>query len=91
VVRSREGVVASFEDDVLAEFAALNAVALTALKAVAHLQSDPEKYLGKVLEDGLRNVEKTDYWSVPPDRRDAFLENVKARYTDAILSIRIRS
>lgn len=81
---------ASFEDDVLAEFAALNVVALTALEVIAHLHPDPENYLRKALEDGLAKVEKTDYWSVPPDRRDAFLENVKARYTDAILSIRVR-
>lgn len=80
---------ASFQEDVLAEFAALNAVALAALKGVARLQPDPSRYLRGVLEVGLIGVERTNYWSVPDDRKEAFLENVKARYTDAVMSIRV--
>ncbi|SER58849.1 hypothetical protein SAMN05216548_12727 [Faunimonas pinastri] len=81
---------ASFEEDTLAEFAAVNTVALTALKAIALLQPDSSAFLAQILEGGLKAMEQTNYWSIPADRREAFLENAKARYSDAIASIRVR-
>lgn len=78
----------TFEEDTLAELAALNAVAITVLMAIAAGKPDPDAYLGRVLEDGYAALEKTRYWSIPPERLPAFLENVKARYTDAIMSAR---
>jgi hypothetical protein len=78
-----------FQEDVLAEIAVLNALALSALKKIALAEPNPKAYLAKLLEDGLANLAATNYWSVPDDRKEAFLENVQARYTDAVTSIRV--
>lgn len=76
-------------DDIVAEFAALNVLAMSTLKAVAKQQPDPTGYLKKLLEDGLVAIETTNYWSVPQERKAAFLENAKARFTDMIVGIRL--
>ena len=68
-----------FAEDVLAEFACVNTIALTALKAVAVLQPDAKAYLQTILEGGLRAMDTTNYWSVAPERKAAFLEKAKAR------------
>jgi len=63
--------------------------ALSALAAIAATQSGSKReYLSKILEAGLRDLEETNYWSVPADQKEAFLENARARYTDLIMGIR---
>lgn len=44
--------------------------------------------LKNLLESGLHALSQTNYWSVPAERKAAFLEGVQARWTDAVMSIR---
>lgn len=76
-----------FETDVLAEFAALNTAVITLLKrhALAH-PNGRDKALSDLLDSGIQALETTNYWSIAPEQRDAFLENAKARYTDIVSS-----
>lgn len=81
-----------FELDVLAEIASLNMATMKALSGLAAIAAmtagNKREYLSKILEAGLRDLEKTNYWSVPADQKAAFLENAKARYTDLVTGIR---
>ena len=77
------------EQDVLAEFAALNTAIITCLKQIAMTKPDPKAFLSNVLDSGLLALETTNYWSVPADQKETFLENAKARYTDLVSSVRV--
>lgn len=78
----------AFHDGVLAEFAVLNMAVSKALAIAAAQFDDPEAFKKQLLELGLIGLTKTNYWSVPPERLPAFLEQVEARYTDLVLAIR---
>lgn len=77
-------------DDLMAELAALNMAVLKALQGMASVagrEGVREQYLKTVLEAGLRDLENTNYWSVPAERRAAFIEKARARYTDIIMGV----
>ncbi|TCV66295.1 hypothetical protein [Neorhizobium sp. S3-V5DH] len=76
-------------EDLIAELASLNTLAMTALQAIAKTQTDPKAFLAKVLEDGSAAMEKTNYYSLPKERRAIVAEKAKARFADAITSIRL--
>lgn len=78
----------AFVEDLIAELAALNMAVMRALSAVAFLSGDKRGYLSHVLDAGLRDLEKTHYPNVPPERLEAFVEKARARYTDLIVGIR---
>lgn len=77
-----------FELDVLAEMAAQGQAVIKVLSGFAALTAletgSKSVYLSKILEAGLRDLEKTNYWSVPPDQLSDFLETVKARYSEIV-------
>jgi hypothetical protein len=76
-------------EDLIAELAALNALALTALKEVAMSKINPAAYLSRVLDSGIEEMGKTEFWSVPKERRAAVVENARGRFTDMISSIKL--
>jgi hypothetical protein len=78
-----------FNEDLIAELASLNTLAMAALKAIAASQVDPEGYLARILESGLSAMEKTVYYSIPAERQRAVIEKAQARFTDAVTSIKI--
>lgn len=59
-----------------------------AMDCLGSLSSDQGPYLSRVLEGGLNDLEKIDYQDIPDERRAAFRNKVKARYTDLITTIR---
>ena len=80
-----------FEMDMLAEMAALSMASMKALSGLAAITAketgSKREYLSRILEAGLRDLEKTEYFSIPPGQREAFLENARARYSDLISGI----
>ncbi|MCD2183324.1 hypothetical protein [Rhizobium sp. GN54] len=78
-----------YAEDLIAELASLNTLALTALAAIAKVKADPSGYLQAVLEDGCAAMERTNYYSIPKDRQAVVIEKAKARFTDAITSIKL--
>ena len=76
-----------FEEDVFAEVAAVTMAITKAIGGLAPLSSDQRPYLSRILEAGLRDLEKIDYQNIPDERRTAFREKVKARYTEFITTI----
>lgn len=76
-----------FHDAVLAELAAQNMAIMKALSGLAAIVGDREEYKRTLLEAGLRDLPTTDYWSVPAERKEAFLAQVEARYTALIAGI----
>lgn len=80
-----------FQEDLIAELAALNTAVMRALSALAALAEDggvPRKlYLERILESGIRDIAKTHFWSIPEDRREAVVEKARARFTDIISGI----
>jgi hypothetical protein len=63
------------------------AVTMAIVKAIAELgslSSDNRPYLSRILETGLCNLEKMDHRDILNEHGAAFLEKVKARYTDLI-------
>lgn len=76
-----------YNEDLLAELASLNALALTALKGIAMAQADPQTYLANILDGGIAKLEETNFYSIPENRRDVIKEKAKARFTDSISSI----
>ncbi|SFH29251.1 hypothetical protein [Ensifer sp. OV372] len=78
-----------YAEDLIAELASLNTLAMTALKAIARTQENPAGYLAKVLEDGCRAMEKTNYYSIPEERQGVVVEKAKARFTEAVTSIKL--
>lgn len=77
-----------FADDVLAEFAVLNAAIIAALKHLAETQQDPASFLQQIHDRALRGFNATNYWSVPAERREALLANIEARWDDLIASVK---
>ena len=77
---------AQLEEDALAEVAAFS---MAVTKAIAGLLSltDARGYLVRILEDGLRDLEQTNYRTVADERRAAFLDKVKAHYIDFIATV----
>ena len=58
------------------------------LSSLAVLSGNPDAYLNHLLANGLLGLDRTNYWSIPAERRDVFVENARARYTDIIASAR---
>lgn len=79
----------AFVEDLIAELAALNMAAMRALSAIALLSGDKRGYLSHILDVGLRDLEKTRYPNVRPERMEDFIEKARARYTDLIVGIRV--
>lgn len=78
---------ASFKEDHLAEVVILNTAVMTALKGVADREPDPRAYMAKVLEDGMAEMRKTNYPTVSPEGREAFLSNVEARWGELVTGV----
>jgi hypothetical protein len=75
------------EEDDLAEVAAVSMAVVKAIGALASPPADKGRYLARILERGLRDLETVDCRHIPSGRRAAFREKVKARYTDLITAI----
>jgi hypothetical protein len=72
-------------------FAATAAFSMAVTKAIGGLSSfaiDKGSYLSRVLEEGLHDLDETDYQNIAAERRDAFRDNVKAHYIDLITRIK---
>ena len=78
-----------FEDDVFAEVAAISMAVTKTIAGLASPSSDKGPYLSRILEAGLRDLEKIDYQNIPDERRVTFRKKVTARYTDLITTILI--
>lgn len=75
-------------DQIVAELTALNEVVKRLLIETANNATGGDKaaYLQPFLENGLKSLEGADWQHVPQDRRDAFAESVKSRYTSIVMA-----
>ena len=76
------------EEDVFAEIAAVSMAIVKAMDCLGSPASEKAPYLSRILEEGLNDLDKSDYHDIPDERRAAFRNNVKARYADLITAIR---
>jgi hypothetical protein len=76
------------EEDAFAEAAAFSMAVTKSIGALSSLAGYKGPYLARVLEDGLRDLEQTDYRTIVDERRTAFRDKVKARYIDLIAALR---
>jgi hypothetical protein len=76
------------EEDDRADAAAFSMAVTKAIGGMSSLAGEQGHYLSRVLEDGLHDLEETDYQNIAADRRDAFRDNVKARYIELIMEIK---
>ena len=75
------------EEDNLAEVAAVSMAIVKAIGGLASPSADKGPYLARILETGLHDLETVDCRHIRSERRAAFLEKVKVRYTDLITAI----
>jgi len=75
-------------NSLIAELTALSEVVRRLLIEVADNATGGEKenYLKPFLENGLRSFDAGDWSHVPEEQRDAFREEVKARFTNIVMS-----
>lgn len=77
-----------FNEDLLAELAAINMVLAQLISfaaAIAEEQGIPRKaYLDRLLESGIEEIGRTDFYSIPVDRRSAVTEKARARFSQII-------
>jgi hypothetical protein len=71
-----------------ADAAAFSMAVTKAIAGMTSLAGDGGHYLSSVLKDGLHDLEGTDYQNIAADRRDAFRDNVKARYIELVTEIK---
>ena len=75
-------------ENLIAEFAALNTAVIKCFSAITHLAvregATAKAYLEKQLQSGEEALAKTNYWDIPEDRREAVIENARARYAEII-------
>jgi hypothetical protein len=77
-----------FKEDAFAEVAATNMAIVKAMGLLVSVSGDRRPYLSRVLEAGLRDLERIDYPNIPKRRRAAFRKKVKAHYADLLRTIR---
>jgi hypothetical protein len=77
----------SLEEDALAAAAAFGMAVTKAIAGLSSLTDARGPYLARILEDGLHDLENTNYRTVAEERRAAFLDNVKAHYIDFIATV----
>jgi hypothetical protein len=77
----------SFDEEVFAETAAVTMAIVKAIAELGSLSSDNGPYLSRILETGLRDLDEMDHRNILNEHGAAFLEKVKARYTDLITTI----
>ena len=77
-----------FHDSVLAELAAQNMAIIKALSGLAALAGDRDEYKRALLDAGIRDLQLTEFWSVPVERRGAFLAQIEARSASLIAGVR---
>lgn len=77
----------TFAEDLLAELAVLNAGVITVLRLAAMGAPDPDAFCAAIQAAGHQGLRHGNYYSIPPERRDAFLANVEARWDDLITSV----
>lgn len=81
-----------FNEDLIAELAALNTAVIKAIAGMAALVEQSgvatrKDYLERLLVSGEEGISKTNYWSIPQEQREAVIEKAKARYMDIINAV----
>ena len=76
-----------FEMNTLTEIAVLNVAVDRILTHLAKISPDPGSFLAAELQEGLKSLAKTHYWTVSHKQKE-ILENAKVRYSELIGNIR---
>jgi hypothetical protein len=77
-----------FEMNTLAEIAVLNVAVDRILTHLAKISPDPSSFLAVELQEGLKSLAGTHYWTVSHKNQKEILENAKVRYSELIGNIR---
>ena len=77
-----------FELNTLTEIAVLNVAVDRILTHLARISPSPPSFLAAELQEGLKSLAKTHYWTVSHKNQKDILENAKARYSELIANIR---
>jgi hypothetical protein len=82
-----------FHEDLIAELAAINTVLIKCMSAItlfAEREGVPAKvFLENHLRSGEAALAKTDYWSIPEDRKDVLIEKARHRLTDIFNAVHL--
>jgi hypothetical protein len=78
----------TYHEDLMAELAALNVMAIKAMASLTVLASatGPKRkdFLERHLRSGEEALAQTNYWSIAEGRREAVIEKARERLTDMI-------
>lgn len=75
-----------FNEDLMAEFLAINTALTGILQTLCQASGEPKAYLAAQLERGLLAIHKTNLWSIPDDRKEAVAINAEGRFSEIIAS-----
>jgi len=83
-----DNMTSKFELNTLTEIAVLNIAVDRILTHLARISPDPHSFLAAELQEGLKSLAKTHYWTVSHKNQKDILENAKVRYSELIGNIR---
>jgi hypothetical protein len=83
-----DNMTSKFELNTLTEIAVLNVAVDRILTHLARISPDPHSFLAAELQEGLKSLATTHYWTVSHKNQKDILENAKARYSELIGNIR---
>jgi hypothetical protein len=85
---SEDSMASKFEMNTLAEIAVLNVAVDRIFTHLARSSPDPGSFLAAELQEGLKSLARTHYWTVSHKNQKEILENAKVRYSELIGNIR---
>jgi hypothetical protein len=83
-----DNMTSKFEMNTITEIAVLNVAVDRILTHLARISPDPHSFLAVELQEGLKSLAKTHYWTVSHKNQKDILENAKVRYSELIGNIR---